>query len=1287
MKQSGNHAFRRTASFPARASLRTRRDYSVAAADKHVRAPLWNFLCLVACLMSGLWSTAYGFDWEQAPGYRRAPLPVPASGKTGFTRLDPTKLGISFTNLLSNERSLTNRNLLSGSGIAAGDVDGDGLCDLYFCSLGHGNRLYRNLGSWQFEDITERAGVACLGQDSTGAVFADIDGDGDLDLLVNSFQGGTRVFENDGHGHFKEITAQSGVASKHGSTSMALADIDGDGDLDLYVANFRPTTVKDEPATRFGIRLENGRQIVATVNDRPVTEPDLTNRFIVTPSGAILEQGEPDTLFLNNGHGRFTPVSWTGGTFLDEDGRPLREAPGDWGLAVQFHDLNGDGAPDIYVCNDLHTPDRIWINDGHGRFRAIARTAIRSTSVFSMGVDMGDLNRDGNVDLFVVDMFSRDHTKQMVQVAGRSSPNRPVGLYDYRPQLNRNTLQISRGDLTFAETAYYSGVEASEWSWGPIFLDVDLDGYEDILIMNGQLRDFQNADLERRLMQMRNSPRLSMLDLVKLVQQFPSLNCRKAAFHNRGDLTFDEVGAAWGFDKSGISHGMALADLDNDGDLDLITNNLNDSPGLYRNETAAPRLAIRLKGLPPNTRGIGAQIRVLGGPVPQSQEMICGGRYLSGDDSMRVFAAGSLTNRLTIEIRWRDGKESRIENAAPNYLYEIDEASASANGPSLVASRSDPYAPHHRPPTTEHGPLFEDVSSKLRHVHHENEFDDFERQPLLPNRLSQLGPGVAWHDYDGDGWDDLLIGTGMGGHLAIYHNDRHGGFTPLLESPVNRPSPRDQTTVLGPALHTVLVGSSNYEDGRTNGGAIRIYDLNRHLVGDSVLGQPCSTGPLAMADVDGDGHLDLFIGGRVIPGRYPEPATSLLLLNQGGRLVIQQRWEKLGLVSGAVFSDLDGDGFPELILACEWGPVRVFKNEHGAFTEITERLGLSQFTGWWNGVTTADLDGDGRLDIIASNWGLNSRYKASPANPRRLYYGDFTGSGILSLIEAYYDADLKKIVPDRGYRAVTAALPFLQDKCPTFEAYGKAGVEELYGDQLPSATLLQATTLSSMVFFNRGDHFEAVPLPCEAQWAPAFGISVADFDGDGAEDVFLSQNFSATNPDNYRCDAGRGLLLKGDGQGGLQPVPGQISGIEVYGEQRGCAAGDYDGDGRVDLVVTQNGAETHLFHNLGAKPGLRVRLQGGAGNPSAIGAVLRLEDDTGKGPVREIHAGSGYWSQDSAVQVLTFPRHPTRLWVRWPGGKVTSSALPPHARQISVDPSGKAIVDIGDSPEEHRGPD
>ena len=462
---------------------------------------------------------------------------------------------------------------------------------------------------------------------------------------------------------------------------------------------------------------------------------------------------------------------------------------------------------------------------------------------------------------------------------------------------------------------------------------------------------------------------------------------------------------------------------------------------------------------------------------------------------------------------------------------------------------------------------------------------------------------------------------------------------------------------------------------------MRVYDVARGAGGESVLGPVASTGPLALGDIDGDGALDLFVGGRAIAGRYPEPARSQWLRNDGGRFVPAQKWETLGLVSGAVLSDLDGDGRPELLVACEWGPLKIFRNDQGQLREwdapVTfhaQPTTLRQLTGWWHGVTTGDLDGDGRLDIVASNWGDNSKYAASAARPWKLYYGDLNGAGQVDLVEARWDPLLHQEVPERGWRLTRAALPFLQEKIASYAAYGQASVAEIYGERLQALRTVAVNTSASLVLFNRGDRFEAVALPGEAQWAPAFGVCVADVDGDGAEDIFLSQNFFAMNPETGRQDAGRGLWLQGDGHGGLRALAGPASGIQVYGEQRGCAVGDYDGDGRLDLVVSQNGAATKLYHNTGTTPGLRVRLRGPPGNPTAVGAVLRLDYGASRGPAREIHGGSGYLSQDGAVPVLGKKQEPTALWIRWPGGQETKHPLAAGVREIETSPAGPLKV-------------
>ncbi len=1213
-------------------------------------------------------------DREPDAAFRSTPLTVPAGGRAGFTTMPPESTGIRFINLVAESHYGTNQILISCSGVAAGDVDGDGRCDLYFSRINGSNALYRNLGDWRFEDITAAAGVACPNMASSGVALVDLDGDGDLDLVVNSIGHGTRLYLNDGRAHFTELMKDKPLNLGKGGMCLALGDLDGDGFLDLYVSNYRTLALMDMPNARFFFKKRpDGSQYVSSFNGRSGQEPDLVDRFVVSPVGGIDEQGEADGIYRNLGGTNFIPFSFTNGAFLDEDGVPLTRPPFDWGLSVMIRDLNQDGLPDIYVCNDFDSPDRVWLNQGGGKFRAAPRLALRQQCVFSMGLDVADINRDGFDDIFVVDMLSRDHLRRMDFLPHRKAPIPFVGEMDNRPQYSRNVLYLNRGDGTYAEMAAFAGLEATEWSWCPAFLDVDLDGWEDVLVTNGHERDARGMDVLDRIKAMRAAGGLKSAEETFAVRRmFPRLATPNVAFRNNHDLTFKEVGQEWGFNFAGVSHGLVLADLDNDGDLDVVINNFNDPPTLLRNNSSAPRVAVKLKGRAPNTAGIGAKIKVSGGPVTQQQEMIAGGRYLASDQAMRVFAAGSATNSLTIEVNWRSGRRSVVNGGKANQLYEIVEPS-DATSPSPVNGEKPP-----------HQPFFRDVSALLNHTHAEEPFDDYARQPLLPKKLSQLGPGVSWADVDGDGLDDIVIASGKGGTLTAFRNDGRGGFQPLNQPPFNQPVTRDQTTVLSwpkaPGQMTLLTGSANYEDGTNDDSCVREYDLKAKMTVNRLPGFESSTGPLALADIDSDGDLDLFVGGRVIGGKFPAPASSAFFRNSGARweldAVNTKTLANVGLVSGAVFSDLDGDGQPDLVLACEWGPLKIFRNEQGKFTpwnpSITgvalnsQLTTLNQLTGWWNGVATGDFDGDGRMDIVASNWGRNTRYESGRVEPHRIYYGDIGGDGTTAVMEAHYELSLNKIVPSQRLDVLARWLPFLRASFPTHQAFGQAGVEQILGAQFKEARSLEAAWLESTVFLNRGTGFVVRPLPMVAQFAPAFGLCVGDFDGDGFEDIFLAQNFFAVAVEVPRQDAGVGLWLRGDGRGNFSPVSAAESGVQIFGEQRGAALADYDGDGRVDLLVGQNAHPAKLFHNLAAKPGLRIRLAGPPANPQAIGAVLRI----GSGPAREVQSGSGYWSQNSAVQVMCAPTPATQLSVRWPGGGVTNLNIRADARDITVSWNG-----------------
>ena len=607
--------------------------------------------------------------WVEESSYRWAALDIPAVGKAGFSSRIPAKTGITFQNTLSEEAFLANRHYVNGSGVALGDIDGDGWVDIYFAHLEGPNTLYKNTGGWKFKDITEQAGVGVANQFSTGAVFADVDGDHDLDLLVTALGSPNLLFINDGAGNFAKQTLPSALNPDTGSTTMALADIDGDNDLDLYVGNYKKISVKD-------IYPPPLRSFEATVY-QDAGEYKIKEEFaphfklrIEANRLARFEYAEPDEILLNDGAGNFSPLSFTDGLFLDEDGVPFSTALNEWALAARFQDVNGDGAPDLYICNDFESPDRLWINQGDGSFRLVDRLALRKTSGSSMSVDFSDVDRDGDTDFFVADMLYTNYSERQVQLGMETPPPTRIGEIENRPEIMQNMLMLNRGDGSFADIANLSGVEASGWTWASAFMDVDLDGYEDLLMTTGHHYDAMDSDVQRRI---RSTP--MSRDWRKVLLFFPPLDQPNAAFRNKGDLTFEMMPAGWGLGASSdVAHGMALADLDNDGDLDVITNRLKDTAGVYENTSAASRIAVRLKGAGNNTQGIGAKIRLYGGAVDQQEkEVSSGGLYLSGSDLLCSFATGDRENGLTLEVTWRSGKQQRIENIRPNRIYEVFE--------------------------------------------------------------------------------------------------------------------------------------------------------------------------------------------------------------------------------------------------------------------------------------------------------------------------------------------------------------------------------------------------------------------------------------------------------------------------------------------------------------------------------------------------------------------------------------------------------------------------------------
>jgi enediyne biosynthesis protein E4 len=1183
-------------------------------------------------------------EWTEGANHRWRALDVvdgaasAVGARAGFTALPAARSGVTHQNLVDDAHALANRDLLIGAGAAVGDIDGDGYPDLFLASVERPAALYRNVGGFRFADVTGASGLRTDSLPTTSAVFADVDGDGDLDLLVGTHGGPVTLWANDGTGRFTDATASSGLTGGYAATTMTLADIDGDGDLDLYVATYKVRNALDayapqarafdqvvtRTATGFAVRKEWEHEY--RIEDRP----DL---------GGIVrsQRADPDLLFINEGNGRFTRTPISGPRFRDEAGRPLAGEPDFFTLAARFYDVNGDGAPDLYVCNDFEDPDQFWLNDGTGNFRLAPTWALTATSNTCMSVDFGDVDRDGRVDLFTADMLSPTLAQRQTAIPTHTPLPKEIGLGRARAQWMRNMLHLNRGDGSWAQIADLAGVAATDWTWGTAFLDVDLDGFEDLLAVNGHRWDIRDADTFDRI---RNSfPRVPWNEEQK---EFPTLATRSIALRNNGDVTFRSMPGGWGLgDTDAISHGLAFGDFDRDGDLDAVVTRLNAPAQLFRNEARAPRIAVRLAD-----GGVGALVTVHGPGLPtQSREITAGGHYLSGSEPLLTFAAqADSAHRIT--VRWRDGRVSEVPDVRANRLYEVRANDATAAPTPAPASAA----------------LFADATALLGgHAHTETAYDDFRRQALLPQRFSQLGPGLAWIDANGDGRDDLVVGAGKGGALTVLIND--GGRFVARRGPS---AAGDLTAIVpmpdGRGGERLVVGQSNYESA----------DLDAALALPSVLSMPlrggmpstasaihagdtASVGAISAGDVNGDGWLDLFVGARVIGGAWPLPASSRLLLGRAdGSFVPDDQnvaaLRALGLVTGALLADLSGDGRPELVVAAEFGPVRVLLNENGRLRDVTRDYGLEGLRSRWHGVAVADVDADGRLDIIATSWGRNLPWGASPDRPHVMYTGRFGGSDP-GLVFARADSVTKREMPLESFARLGLAIPGLRDRVKTYAEFAALSVEELLGDAAGSAVRVGATTYDHQVLLNRGSRFEARPLPAEAQRAPAHGVSVADFDGDGREDLFLAQNLFPTEIGTPRLDAGVGLVLLGDGRGGFRALGVGESGVAVRGDQRGSAVADFDADGRPDLAVSQNGGPTTLWRNVTGARGVRVRLVDSPGNPRGVGSVLGLEGDGWVGPARAVTAGSGHWSTDGSTVLLARPAPARRLVVRWSDGR------------------------------------
>ncbi len=1058
---------------------------------------------------------------------------VPADAR--FELLPPDKTSVQFSNTITEtfeNNILINSYLYNGGGVAILDINNDGLPDLYFSATQEPNRLYLNKGNFQFEDITEKAGVAAPAGIKTGITIVDINADGFQDIYVcrsgmqPTADRANLLFVNNGNMTFTERAAEFGLDDRSASNHANFFDYDLDGDLDVYILN-HPVDFKE--VNRISARQE-GDEYIRNKDPR--------------------DEWESDKLFRNEGNGKFVNVSKQAGISNRA-----------WGLSVTVSDFNRDGFPDIFVGNDYIEPDLLYINNKNGSFSVQTDRYFRHMSNHTMGVDIADFNNDGLIDVVALDMIAEDNQRQkeLMTTMILDRYNNLVR-FKYGHQIMRNVLQVNTGaapgddGAPFSDIGVLSGVWNTDWSWSPLLADFDNDGLKDLYITNGYRRDISNLDYLNytvdSVMKKGGIATANGATIDDYLQLIPSTPLQNYMFKNEDGLNFKNVSNDWGMVQSSYSNGSAYADLDLDGDLDLLVNQIHGDVLVYRNKSSEKQsgnwLQVKLNGSGKNPAGTGARVRITfdGGQV-QYQELTPTRGFFSSSEHLLHFGLGDAATVEKLEIQWpSDGRIQVLENVPANQRLVLN------HGDSKAGKWSEPASP---------APIFQAAKNLgIDFRHQEDEFIDFNRERLLPHKFSDLGPNIATGDVNGDGLTDFFIGGARNQAGALFIQNANSTFkaasaaTWLPDAPYedmgcvffDADGDGDADLYVASGGSTYDAGSANYQD--------RLYlndgkgNFTKAQAG--TLPAITASGSCVVAhDYDKDGDLDLFVGGLVNPGLYPTAPQTCLLQNNGGKFTdvcaqVAPGLNQIGMVNDLLWADLDGDGVEELLAVGEWLPVTVFKNNNGKLEDATAAFGLQNTSGWWNCIRAADFDGDGDMDLVAGNLGLNSRLQASENEPLRLFSKDFDGNGSLDPVLAYYNSGKLYPLPLRDM--MIKQMPPLKKKFVRYGAYGKATMEEVFSkSELDAAQQFEAKTFATTYFENQGGKFVAKPLPTQAQLAPVNQILTDDFNGDGHPDLLLAGNSYSPDVETGRYDASNGLLLTGDGKGNFTPVPGRESGF------------------------------------------------------------------------------------------------------------------------------------------------
>ncbi|SEI43205.1 Repeat domain-containing protein [Dyadobacter sp. SG02] len=1043
-----------------------------------------------------------------------------------FRLLDGKQTGVDFVNPISEtegQNVMSYEYYYNGGGVAVGDINNDGFDDLFFTSNMGSNKLYLNLGAkgekMKFKDITSSAGKGLEGRKGgwkTGVTMADVNGDGLLDIhicysgKVKDEDRKNQLFINQGNLKFVEQAKEYGLDNISYSTQAAFFDYDNDGDLDMMLLNHTTKKIDNMELAKF----------------RTQTDELAGNKL------------------FENQKNHFVEVTQKAG---------IHQYPLTFGLGIAIADVNQDGWQDIYVTNDYNEPDYLYINNHDGTFKDVTRQYFRHLAQFSMGIDIADFNNDGLPDIMSLDMLPEDNQRQkLLQLQENYESFELMVRQDLQKQYMRNMLQLNNGDGTFSEIAQFAGVSNTDWSWTPLFADFDNDGFKDLFISNGYLRDYTNKDFlkywgDYKIKRAVDKEPFQLMDLVKAM---PSTALANYIFKNNRDLTFSKMQQPWGLEQGAVSSGAVYADLDNDGDLDLVVNNINEPAFVYQNTASEIKnihwLQLKLKQGGANASGIGARVYLKNKGTLQYQEVNPNRGYLSCTPLRLHFGLGEMAGVDTVKVLWPDGTVQILENVKGNQLLVVEKGGKKAD-----KSEKQRIV----------NALFQKQSPAVAYQHEGFSENDFKRQPLMLSMYSQTGPVVAKGDVNKDGLDDIFVSGDQNKQAKIFLQQKDGAFREMPGFAVGD----ENTSAISAALFFDANGDG-YDDLYIAKGGYSLFEPNTVSLQDevylsdgkgglslSVLSVPnlkaSSKSCVRPFDFDKDGDLDLFLGGRIIPGRYPEAPASFLLVNDGkGRFEARESpFFKIGMVTDAQWGDLNADGRSELVIAGEMMPVKVFTYNGKDFEDKTTDFFPNEESGFWNTIKIEDLDGDGKPDMLAGNLGQNSQIKASEREPAELYFADFDKNGSIDPFFNFYVQG--KSYPFVSRDELNDQIYPMRKKFSFYRDYANATMPDVIPPaELAKAGKLEARELRTVCFMNRNGKFEKISMPARAQFAPVCAILTGDYNHDGQKDLLLLGNKTDNRLKLGSMDANYGSLFAGDGKGGFRFVEQSEAGLSIAGD-------------------------------------------------------------------------------------------------------------------------------------------